>query len=52
MTDTLEIKLKFNGKTISLKEVGETALPTYQQIMAVFSNPTKSPEPVQIQEVH
>lgn len=46
MTDTLEIRLKFNGKTVLLKEVGESALPTYQAIMTAFSNPTKTPESV------
>lgn len=52
MTDTLEIKLKFNGKTITLKEVGGTALATYQRIMSIFSNPTDSPESVNLQEIH
>lgn len=47
-TDELNITIKFNGKSVKLSEKGETAYPTFKNIMSLFTakNETENNEPI------
>lgn len=40
--NVLKVTIQFNKKKVNFSEVGETALPTYQELLDVFKNPTDS----------
>lgn len=40
--DVLRINLSFNGKTIRMEEKGDTAYPTYVEMMGIFTKKNES----------